>query len=201
MPSQERTSQPTADQVAAALGGDLAALCDLAEIWRPYLKAVAAEVLGDGLAGKVDPSDTVQGAVLMAVQQFSQFEGESLEELRAWLIAIVRNEARQTQRYWRRQRRTVARELSISPDSESGPEPIDDKSSVGHQSMRHERATRLFAAIERLAADDREVISLRHFSGLAHAEIAARMGRSEAAVRQLWIGALRRLRRELGEST
>jgi RNA polymerase sigma-70 factor (ECF subfamily) len=199
MAAQDMSAQPTLDQATAALEGDVSALFELAELWRPCLRTIAAEVLDKGLAGKIDPLDMVQGAVLTAVQQFSPFEGKSLEELQAWLIAIVRNEARQTQRHWRR-RRSVSREVPLCRDS-VGLELSDGKSSIWHQTMRRERATRLFAAMERLAADDREVISLRHFGGLSHAEIAARMGRSEAAVRQLWIGALGRLRRELGDST
>jgi RNA polymerase sigma-70 factor (ECF subfamily) len=185
-------------QLTSALAGDHSAVCELAETWRAYLKAVAAEVLGHTLPEKLDPSDVVQCAVLAAVEHLSQFKGATLEELRAWLAAIVRNEARQTQRHFSRERRDTARQVPLEPRSGSAHMPADNASSVSAKVMRSEQATRLFAALEGLRAEDREVIYLRHFVGLPHAEIAKRLGRSEAAVRQLLSGALERLRAKLG---
>jgi DNA-directed RNA polymerase specialized sigma24 family protein len=40
---------------------------------------------------------------------------------------------------------------------------------------------------------------MRNLEGLSHEEVAARMGRAVGAVRMLWLRALSRLRRELGE--
>ena len=55
---------------------------------------------------------------------------------------------------------------------------------------RAEETLRLAEAIERLANDHREVIVLRSLEDLPHAEVAQRMGRSEPAVRMLWMRAL-----------
>ena len=55
-------------------------------------------------------------------------------------------------------------------------------------------------ALQRLLAQIRDsdpVIVLRNLEGLAHAEVAERMGRSEGDVRMLWVRALARLRRDL----
>jgi RNA polymerase sigma-70 factor (ECF subfamily) len=51
--------------------------------------------------------------------------------------------------------------------------------------------------LETLPADQREIIVLRHVGGLAPAEIAARLGRSESAVNGLHHRGRRALRAEL----
>jgi RNA polymerase sigma-70 factor (ECF subfamily) len=65
--------------------------------------------------------------------------------------------------------------------------------------VRRERAARVLEALERLPHDYREVIHQRIFQHLDYEEIAARLGRTNDAVRCLWVRALRRLRDELGE--
>jgi RNA polymerase sigma-70 factor, ECF subfamily len=51
--------------------------------------------------------------------------------------------------------------------------------------------------MDRLPAATREVLLLRHFQDLGFPEIARRMGRTLDSVKNLWIRALARLRREL----
>jgi RNA polymerase sigma-70 factor (ECF subfamily) len=57
----------------------------------------------------------------------------------------------------------------------------------------------LAEALSRLPEDYRKVIVLRNLEGLSHEEVATRMGRAVGAVSMLWLRALSRLRRELGE--
>jgi DNA-directed RNA polymerase specialized sigma24 family protein len=51
--------------------------------------------------------------------------------------------------------------------------------------------------MERLPPASREVLVLRHFQDLSFPEIASRMGRTLDGVKNLWIRALGRLRREV----
>jgi RNA polymerase sigma-70 factor, ECF subfamily len=60
-----------------------------------------------------------------------------------------------------------------------------------------EELGRLEAAFARLDADYREVIVLARVVGLSHAEIAARMGRTESATWNLLARALAKLSTEL----
>jgi RNA polymerase sigma-70 factor (ECF subfamily) len=55
----------------------------------------------------------------------------------------------------------------------------------------------LAEVLAHLPQDYRNVIILRNLEGLAHEQIADRMGRSVGAVRMLWVRALERLRKEL----
>jgi RNA polymerase sigma-70 factor (ECF subfamily) len=165
--------------------------------WRPYLKAVAAGVLDDDVVRKVDPSDVVQTALVAAVEGLAAFRGQTIQEWQAWIIAIVRNEARQVRRHWRRQRRDVECEQPLPDGSEAGPRLAATESSPSFNAMRRERASRLLIAISKLGPQDQKIIELRHFAGLSHEETAARMGKSPAAVRKLWGRALARLREKL----
>ncbi|HEV3262880.1 MAG TPA: sigma-70 family RNA polymerase sigma factor [Gemmataceae bacterium] len=178
---------------------DAAAFWNMAQQYRPYLKAVAQRVLGQRLQGKVDASDVVQQSLVAAVEQFGQFRGQGLAEWQAWLVAIVRNEAINVVRYWSQEERDPHREQSLKEGGPAGLQLAADTSSPGQKAARREQATRLMAAMDRLPPDYREVIVLRNFEALSHGELAARMGRSGEAVRQLWVRAVRRLREELGE--
>ncbi len=192
-------SDSTQPRRSRALPGDRAALWEITGGWRPYLKAVAADVLGGQVVGKVDPSDIVQAALAAAMQEVSGFRGNTIQDWQAWIVAIVRNEARQVQRHWRRERRDVECEQALALGSRAEQPLATPDSSPSQQALRRERASQLMLAISRLDADDRQIIELRHFGGLSHEEAAAKMGRTPAAARKLWGRALSRLRAKLEE--
>lgn len=61
------------------------------------------------------------------------------------------------------------------------------------------RDTRLVAAVRTLKPEQSECVVLRFFQGLSLAECAEVLGKSEGAVKQLQLRAVRALRRELGD--
>jgi len=75
---------------------------------------------------------------------------------------------------------------------------LDPRSSPSGQAVRRERAVLVAEALEKLPADYREVIVLRHFEGLTFPEIGRRMGRSLDSVEKLWVRGLARVRRLMG---
>jgi RNA polymerase sigma-70 factor (ECF subfamily) len=189
------------DLLAAACAGDAAAFWRLAEGYRPYLRSVAARLLGGRLAGKADASDAVQQGLCAAFEQLPQFGGQGVEQWQGWVLTIVRNEALKLLRYWHQQKRDLRREQPL--DAGPGPTapPAAEDSTPSQRAARREQAARLLAAVERLPPQYREVILLRNFEDLPYADIAARMGRSEDAARQLWERAVRRLREACGDQT
>ena len=72
-------------------------------------------------------------------------------------------------------------------------------SSPSQQASRRERAELLSEALKTLPSAYREVIVLRNLEGLSFADVAARMGRTEDSVKNIWLRALGRLRRMLGD--
>jgi RNA polymerase sigma-70 factor (ECF subfamily) len=178
------------DLLEAARAGSAEAFWQLAQGYRPYLRSVAARVLGGQLPG--DGSDVVGNGLGLAFERLSQFHGPDAVVFLGWLAAIVRNEAL----------RLLRREGRLRPlpeGSRDGERLAGDSSGPEAKASRREQAARLLAAIERLPEDYRVVLELRNFQELPFEEVAGRMGRSSEAVRQLWSRAVRRLRGELGE--
>lgn len=149
----------------------------------------------------------VQETLLCAARNLAGFRGGGEPEWRAWLARIAEREIiRQTRRHLGADRRAVGREAPLPDGSGSvtGAPRLDAwlaASGAGPSAsvQRRERAALLAAALDRLPADYREVLVLRHLQGLEFAEVALRMGRSSGAARVLWTRALRRLREVLDE--
>jgi RNA polymerase sigma-70 factor, ECF subfamily len=168
---------------------------DRADSIRPYLKQVARRLMGDGLSAKLDPSDVVQRALLNAHEHAAQFQGRTFPEWLGWLSAVVRNETLHTIQFYRRDVRDTRRE-----------EPLDAAQAADRHTLvappeqvqRREQAALVMAAMERLPEEYRMILDLRNFQDLPFMAIAEQRGRSVAAVRQLWVRAVRRLRREIG---
>jgi RNA polymerase sigma-70 factor (ECF subfamily) len=190
--------------LAAARGGHPAAVGRLLDACRGYLLWLAAHRRPDGLGAKVGHSDFVQEALAKAVPAFPDFRGDTPAELLAWLRAILRHTvADQRRRYHARAKRRAGRELSLQ---DSGHAALRRRLAAGATppAARVERAEAeaafdraLFAAVERLPAAYRQVFELRHRHGRPFADIAAALGRTEAAVRKAWVRALKELRRSL----
>jgi RNA polymerase sigma-70 factor (ECF subfamily) len=100
----------------------------------------------------------------------------------SWLVRLARNAAIDHVRA----RRTV-----------SMAEPIESHAADRDRGADADRRETLRSALETLPEDQREIIVLRHLGGLAPAEIAARLGRSESAVNGLHHRGRRALRAEL----
>jgi RNA polymerase sigma-70 factor (ECF subfamily) len=189
-----------------ARGGDCAALGRLLEVYRGYLSLLARLQIGRRLQGKVDAADLVQDTFLEAHRQFGRFRGSVEAELVCWLRQIlVGLLANLVRRYCGTQRRDVTLERDLADELNRSSGVLDrglaaPQSTPSKRAARREQAVLLADALERLPADYREVIILRHLEGLGFAEVADRMGRSVDSVKNLWARALAQLRRSLGAS-
>jgi RNA polymerase sigma-70 factor (ECF subfamily) len=190
--------------LAAARGGDPAAVGRLLDACRGYLLWLAAHRRPDGLDAKVGHSDFVQEALAKAVPAFPDFRGDTPAELLAWLRAVLRRTiADQRWRYQARAKRRLGRELSLQDSGHTAlrQQSVSDMTPPAAKVERAEAEAAfdraLFAAVERLPAASRQVFELRHRYGRPFADIAADLGRTEVAVRKAWVRALKRLRRTL----
>ena len=176
-----------------ARSGDDSSLWQLTESFRPYLKALVRRNVGAQLAGKVDDSDIVQQSMIRAVDKFGDFEGAHVAQWQAWLVAIVKNETRNTVRYWHQQRRDTHLERKPVNGSNTNWDPSGDSSTPSRIAMRRERAARLMETIGKLPEEQQKLIHWRHFENLPHHVIAERLGITEAAARQRWKSVLEKL--------
>jgi RNA polymerase sigma-70 factor (ECF subfamily) len=190
--------------LAQARAGDDGALGRLLERYRAYLTLLARLQIGRLIQGKADPADMVQETFLEAARHFAAFRGDSEPELAAWLRQILATcLAHLVRRYCGTQARDVRLERMLEGELDQSSRAIDrgliaEQSSPSQRASRREQAVLLANALDRLPADYREVIILRHLEGLTFPEVASRMGRSLDSVEKLWVRALPRLRRVLG---
>jgi RNA polymerase sigma-70 factor (ECF subfamily) len=198
------TSEPLSlpDVLQRARAGDAAALDRLLHEYREFVRGLVRGRQPERIQARVDHSDIVQETLLRVAQNIGQFQGASEEEWKAWLVRITENEVvHQVRHHAGAARRAVGRELP--EPSADGMSRLEEwlsrtQTSPSQAAQRNERAYALAEALHRLPEDYRRLLVFRHLDGLAFADVAERMGRSEGAVRVLWTRALKKLREELG---
>jgi len=165
IPPPERVGEPPPDpalddarDIARFLAGDQAGYEALV---RRYWRRAHGVALG--LAGSGDDAmDATQKAFLRVWKALPRFrEGDPFYP---WLYRIVRNSALNQRRDEKRHRGDVPLEFVNRPDSR--PSPLDD--AEGEDLRR-----RLWAEIQALPVEQREVLMLHQFQGLKYREIAA----------------------------
>jgi len=190
--------------LAQARAGDTAALGQLFELYRNYLRLIARPMIDGALKLKLDASDLVQETFLKAHRQFADFAGRDEPELMAWLRRILVRTLAEQARYHRSCARNVRRQVSLEALLEqaggAAQEALADSlPSPSSLAVRRERAVLLADALEKLPADYREVFVLRNIEHIPFNEIATRLGRSPGAARVLWTRAMQRLSQLLEE--
>ncbi len=169
--------------VHRALRGDGRAF---AELVAPHLDRcfrLAMRCVGDRALAE----EAVQEALTLAHRDLARYQVGS--SLRGWLCAMA---MRCAATLARSERRRNLRDLgSAQPEGPAGPEAALQARLL---------AQKLDAALAGLTDKRREAALLRFDGGLQHSEIAALMGISDAAVRQLVCEATKALRQALGDT-
>ena len=191
--------------LSLAKAGDGEALGRLLERHRNYLLLLARMQIGRQLQGKLDTEDLIQEASVAAYRGIRRFRGTTEVEFRAWLRQILATIlANQVRRYQGTLRRDPRLERALQNDLDCSSRAIDRALIAAHSTpsqlaARREQAVQLANALGNLPDDYRQVIVLRQLEELSFAEVAVRMGRTEHSVKNLWVRALTRMRREMGE--
>src|SRR5262245_61433119 len=172
------------------------------ERYRGYLHVLARLRLGRRLRGRLDPSDLVQQTMLKAHQASGRFKPGDDAGWEAWLRRILNNTIADELRRHGRGRRDAARDRSLLASLDESSMRLEAwlqavQSSPSQQAIRHEQLVALGEALESMPEDQRRAIELHHLQGDPLAEVAARMGRSEASVAGLLRRGLRNLHERL----
>ncbi|OYP31664.1 sigma-70 family RNA polymerase sigma factor [Rhodopirellula sp. MGV] len=166
---------------------------------RPWLQLVADRELPPALRGRVEASDIVQQSLLKAWQGESNFRGTTHQQRLAWLKMILRNTIRdQYRRECLTQSRgegdvALASEVFAASDVRLTELVQADIATASTELVAAEESLALANALEKLPEEQRRVITMRHFDQFTFAEIASELEKSDAAVRMLWVRALRNL--------
>jgi RNA polymerase sigma-70 factor, ECF subfamily len=202
---------PDTDQLLDdASRGDGTARARLLDRHRKRLRHMITVHLDRRLAARVDPSDVVQEALIVADRQLDRFLRERPMPFYPWLRQIAWERLVDVRRkHVTARRRSVNREqpLEVALSDESTQELIQHVlargSSPSGRLDREEQAQDVKRALEQLSERDREVLMLRHLERLATEEIASVLGISVGAVYTRHLRALERLgkilKRKAGE--
>ena len=171
---------------------------------RPYLTLLARAHLNSRQQAKLDSSDIVQQTLLNAFAKRDQFRGSTEAELAGWLREILKHNLADALRDQRRDKRDVRREQSLEAGIDASFSRTQAwlaavQSSPSQRAVKQEELLRLSEALTKLPETQREVIVLHHLQGLKLAEVAAEIGRTEAAVAGLLFRGLRTLHTLLEE--
>jgi RNA polymerase sigma factor (sigma-70 family) len=119
-------------------------------------------------------------------------QARSPEDWPAWITRVAVNACHDRRRsaWWRSWRRAGA---SLDDDAAgAGPTPEEE-------SARNERQARVWTALRRLPARQREVFVLRHLEGLSTTEVAETLGIATGSVKRHLFRAVHGLRAALGD--
>lgn len=201
MQSTTREDARAEDLLQCVREGSEQALGELLEKCRSYLLLIANSELESDLRAKAGASDLVQESFLEAHRDIAHFQGESLDELLAWLRRILlHNLADFARQYRETAARRISREQTL--DDSTGPVlaqhlAVPDPS-PSKQAVANEQHAALAQALQRLPDDYRQALLLRQQEQYSFAQIGEAMGRSAEAARKVWFRAVERLREELG---
>ena len=184
--------------------GDDTAVSGLLSLYRDRLHRMVTARLDDRLAARIDPSDVVQDALLLASRQLTEYLSDPSLPFYPWLRQIAWNRLAALHRqHIEASKRSVNSERPLRLSDSSAARLADQlasrESGPLKRVIRAEMRSRVRAALNQLADPDREILILRHLEQLSYADSAAVLGTSETAARQRHVRALRRIRRFLDE--
>lgn len=198
-------STPTADElIVGARQGVPDRLGQLLELYRNYLRLLAATQIDRKLRARVSPSDLVQETMLEVLRDFRQFRGRSEAEFMAWIRQIlINNMHRLVEKHVLAEKRDVRREISIDRMGASLEQSsarlgamLEAKGGTPSELVqRQENVVMVADCLARLRPHYREVLILRSFKNLPFEQVSEEMDRSNGAVRLLWLRAIKELSR------
>jgi RNA polymerase sigma factor (sigma-70 family) len=166
-------------------------LSDFLQRIRPLLKAVAREHAQSVPDCKEDESDIVQRSMVKAVEHMDDFNGETSGQWRAWLISIVRNQAKDVRRYWSQERRAHKYEET---DSHVVGGLIDQSPPPATSVDEKESREGLDRAIATLTIEEQQFVRWRLYHFTTYREMAQRLNIAEHTARRRCEAALAALR-------
>jgi RNA polymerase sigma factor (sigma-70 family) len=170
-------ASPGIATVRLAAAGDQAAFARLVSEHHPSMARVAYAITGDADSA----AEAVQAAWAIAWRRLGALRDHA--SIRAWLVAIAGNEARQS---IRRRGAQVVVDISARHDLPGSGDPADRIGTLD-----------LVRVLRTLKPDDRTLLALRFVAGLDSSEIAAQLGGSASGVRSRLSRLVDRLRLEL----
>jgi RNA polymerase sigma-70 factor, ECF subfamily len=194
-----------AQLISRARQRDATALTQLLDVHsQRLLESIRAE-LGERVRQRLESQDVMQQVYLDALRDIDRFVDLGQDSFFRWLRRIAVNRICDVDRkaFQTTKRGGEIRQADIAPDNPMLrllDELAGSRTSPGTAVDRADRYRMLAHALDQLGDDQREVVRLRYLTQLSVSETAAKMDRTERAVRSLCVRALIRLRELLGDA-
>jgi RNA polymerase sigma-70 factor (ECF subfamily) len=135
--------------------------------------------------------DLTSETFIRALRRIDTFSWQG-KDIAAWFVTIARNLITDNAKSARFRMEVTTADMIDADRRVDGPE---------NEVLAHLRDARLFEAIKTLKPEQAECVVLRFMQGMSLAETALVIGKSEGAVKQLQLRAMRALHHELGGET
>jgi RNA polymerase sigma-70 factor (ECF subfamily) len=183
--------------------GDVAALADFLELFRPQLLAYIDRNLGLLLRKKVEPQDICQETAVAALHALPTADLSDRDPF-GWLCQIAQQRIVDASRKHNAQKR--GSEFEIALDAAAGDASHNWMSvlaasitSPSQACLRHERHAELYGAVAGLPPEVQDVLRWRYVDDLPTKEIAGRIGKTDVAVRVLLSRTVQKLQELMAE--
>jgi RNA polymerase sigma-70 factor (ECF subfamily) len=177
------------DLVQRLRAHDSAALAEFLRVYRPQLLAYVSRQLGEALRQRLGPDDILQETAIAALNALPKADLSDRDPF-GWLCQIAQQRIIDASRRAGAQKRDAGREQALNA-------AVGDTSrewmsvlaasitSPSRAAVRGEQHAALERAIAGLPTDVQEVLRWRYVDDLPTKEIAARLGKTDGAVRVL----------------
>jgi len=152
--------------------GDQSALQRLLEEQRPYLRRMLEARMEPVLRQRVDPSDIIQEAMLVASRRIDDFLARRPTTFRLWIRRKTLERLIEARRRHFAQKRDVNRETPLSSLSSVAVARAVLSGAASGAARRKEALEEIQRAMESMSEADREILVLRNVEQLSNAEIA-----------------------------
>ena len=194
------------DTTSRLVRGDLTALAEFLQSRRPQLMAFIERQLGTAMRRKVEPDDVFQEASAEAVRALPTTDLRERDPF-SWLCQIAERRIIDLhRRHFDAQKRDAGREVPLGAGGGTESRPaglinmlVASLTTPSQAFSRNAREANLNAALQRLPSEQREALRLRYVENMPSKEIAARLDKTDAAVRVMLTRSLKKLQELLGD--
>jgi RNA polymerase sigma-70 factor (ECF subfamily) len=197
----QSTPEPD-DILSRSAACDESAARDLFDGYRDRLRRMVAARMDPRLTSRFDPSDVVQEALMDAYSRLPRYLKNQTVPFYPWVRSLALERLIDLHRLHLADKRSPTCE-ELLPDSSvwlladqlAAPSASRPEAKV----VAEEERRRLYEALRQLAANDREVLVLRHLEQLSTEETAHVLELSQSAVKMRHLRAIERMRELLQE--
>ena len=191
--------------LAAERRGDRAEYDRLFPHCQAMIRRSVEKQISQRLRKRVPPEDVAQEIQMTVYREAPKARFENLRAFRGWVDELVRNRLVDHKRKeFGKKRGTDPKSLEKTmPGGGSAPGWLRDaipgsQPTPSKEVAKREEIDGIPALLEKLSPEDREYLRMAHFEGLTQAQIAARTGKREEAVRKAISRAYEACRKFLG---